>query len=106
MSSLVLSGAMEDVNVGSGLTRSRLVVRRAVDWCRWKDSGDAPKDRYVKELDGIKRLDRLAYENLETMAFISPSSTVSSIQTRVDVQQRNLTYQEGNYSGRTLPGQH
>ena len=75
MSSLTLSGAMEDVNVGSGLTRSRLVVRRAVDWCRWKDSGDAPKSRYVNELDGNKKLGRLAYDGRETMVFISPSSS-------------------------------
>lgn len=85
MSSLILSGAMEDVNVGSGLTRSRLVVRRAVDWCRWKDSGDALNGRYVEELDGNMRLGRLAYAVRETMVFISPSSTVSSVWTQAGI---------------------
>lgn len=92
MSSLSLSGAMEDVKVGSGLTRSRLVVRRAEDWCRWKDSGNTPSGRRVEELDENTRLGRLVDDIRETMVFISPSSTVSSVKNRVGIQREKIMY--------------
>lgn len=88
MWSSTFSGAMEDVNVGSGLTRSRLVVRRVLDWCRWKDNGKALNGGNIEELDEKQRFGRVAYVSWETLIFMSPSSTASSVQAQVGIPTR------------------
>jgi hypothetical protein len=89
MWSLMVSGVMDDVKVGSGFTRRRLVVRRAVDWCRWESRGSFwnsdgdsnPNEEAKEEEEGENeeekevgeevRLDRLADAIRETKVFIS-----------------------------------
>jgi hypothetical protein len=91
MWSLMVSGVMDDVKVGSGFTRRRLVVRRAVDWCRWEsrgsfwnsddDDGDSNPNEEAEEAEEEEneneemgenvRRDRLADAIRDTKVFIS-----------------------------------
>jgi hypothetical protein len=91
MWSLTVSGVRDDVKLGSGFTRRRLVVRRAVDWCRWESNGsfwksddddedddddsnpneDAEAEEEAEELGENVRLDRVADAIRETMVVIS-----------------------------------
>lgn len=49
----------EEVNVGSGLTRSRFVVRRALDWCLRQTGVIAPSgvhDRVKSVVGGARKI--------------------------------------------------
>jgi hypothetical protein len=69
------------VNVGSGFTRRRLVLRRALDWSRWKESGnilneeaddEEGEEGEVERQDERSKLGEKEYDNRGTMLFISP----------------------------------
>lgn len=78
MWSWTVSGDIEDVNVGSGFTRRRLVLRRALNWCRWKDSGSILNEEVDDDEGEGERQDERnevgekGYDNRGTMLFMLP----------------------------------